>query len=398
MNLLEKNILKIDDILFSKAIKMENPVIEHDLGALLYFSTKYNYSNEFIYKEKALDLFEKLLDIFSEFDFQTGLLEGFDGIGWVLTYMKKCNIIDSDELLKDVDDFLIQSIRLNINTNNFDLLYGSIGKIQFLIDSERYKEKQIIDLIDGIVNKLYETRIEKNKRIYWYDLDSEKINLGLSHGLASIFIFLLKLQELNFKNKNIKKMILGIIKSYAYFENKIPGISSFGASFPYTRNDTSHSRLAWCYGDLGIAYSFLYADTVLKNQNTKIKYNDMLNLLLQREISDSGLVHFYNYSFFDTGFCHGLSGIYYILFKMNEMEPNLILQKKIKYWEDELLKNLNIQLSIEGDIVFPETRQGTDEIYKIEKETMLNGLCGVGLVLLTMKYKKADWSNFFLLY
>jgi hypothetical protein len=193
-------------------------------------------------------------------------------------------------------------------------------------------------------------------------------------------------------------MISGIIKSYSYFENKTPGISSFGASFPYTKNNTSHSRLAWCYGDLGIAYSFLYASNVLKNQSIKPKYHEMLSLILQRELPDSGLVHFHNYSFFDTGFCHGLSGIYYILFKMNEMEPNSFLKNKIKYWEDELLKNLSIQLSIEGDILFPETRQGTNETYKIETETMLNGLCGVGLVLLTMKYKKADWSDFFLLY
>ena len=193
-------------------------------------------------------------------------------------------------------------------------------------------------------------------------------------------------------------MISGIIKSYSYFENKIPGASSFGASFPYTKNNTSHSRLAWCYGDLGIAYSFIYAGNVLKKQNIKTKYNEILSLILQRELPDSGLVHYYNYSFFDTGFCHGLSGIYYILFKMNEMEPNSILKNKIKYWEDELLKNLSIQLSIEGDVIFPETKQGTDEIYKIDKETMLNGLCGVGLVLLTMKYKKADWSDFFLLY
>ena len=398
MNLLGKNILKIDDILFSKAIKMENPVIEHDLGALLYFCTKYKYSKEILYKEKTIELFTKLLDVFSEFDFQTGLLEGFDGIGWVLNYLKKCEIINTDEQLKDMDDVLIQSIRLNINTNNFDLLYGSIGKIQYLIDSGRYNEKQIKDLIDGIINKLYETRIEKNKRIYCFELDTDKINLVLSHGLASIFVFLIKLQDLNFKNKNLNKMISGIIKSYSYFENKIPGASSFGASFPYTKNNTSHSRLAWCYGDLGIAYSFIYAGNVLKKQSIKTKYNEMLSLILQRELPDSGLVHYYNYSFFDTGFCHGLSGIYYILFKMNEMEPNSILKNKIKYWEDELLKNLSIQLSIEGDVIFPETKQGTDEIYKIDKETMLNGLCGVGLVLLTMKYKKADWSDFFLLY
>jgi lantibiotic modifying enzyme len=193
-------------------------------------------------------------------------------------------------------------------------------------------------------------------------------------------------------------MIEGLIKSYKKFKNKTPGMSSYGAGYPSSINVTSHSRLAWCYGDLGICYSFLYASKVLKDKKIEKEFLEMIDLILVRGITDSGLVHFDDYSFFDTGFCHGLSGIYYILYKINELMPNEIIEEKILYWSQELIKNIKIQLSVEGEIFFPKSKQSNLEVYSIDKEFILNGVCGVGLVLLTLKYKKADWSNIFLLY
>jgi len=377
---------------------MENPVIEHDLSALLYFSTKYKYSKDEKYKDKALILFNKFIEVFSNFEYQTGILEGFDGVGILLSNLKECKIIDSDDLLIDIEPYLVQSIKLTIANNNYDLLYGSIGKIQYLLGNNNSNKFIFKTLIDSIIDNLYKTRIEINGRIFWSELDSDKINLGLSHGLTSVFVFLIKLKELKIQNKLINKLIKGIIKSYTYFENKTNGICLFGSGFPYSKTTTSHSRLAWCYGDLGIAYAFLYGSNVLNDKKLKIKYYEILDLLLQRGISDSGLVHFHNYSFFDTGFCHGLSGIYYILFKLNELEPNSLLESKLKYWENELLKNMDLQLNIKGPIYYPSEKKVNKDSYFIETETMLNGLGGVGLVLLTMKYKRADWSSFFLLY
>lgn len=396
--MLNKNIHKIDSLLFNKSKRMENPVIEHDVGALIYFSTKYKYSNEEKYKVKSLTLFKKFIDVFPEYEFQTGILEGFDGVGILLTHLKDCKILDTDYLLDDIEPYLIQSIKLTISNNNFDLLYGGIGKIQYLLSNNRFKEDNIKGLIDDLIDNLYETRIEINGRIYWHELDSDKINLGLSHGITSVFIFLIRLKELKIKNKYINRLIKGLINSFIYFENFSNGISIFGAGFPYSKKNPAHSRLAWCYGDLGIAYAFLYGSKVLNDKRLKIKYYEMLDLLLQRGVSDSGLVHFNDYSFFDTGFCHGISGIFYIFYKLNELEPNLLLEKKLKYWENELLKNIDIQLNIKEKIYFPNENNVNEEIYFIETETMLNGISGVGLVLLTMQYRKADWSNFFLLY
>jgi lantibiotic biosynthesis protein len=389
---------KIEKTLYDKAIEMQNPTIEQDLGTLLFFATYYNYSKKAIYKKKSLQLLEKLLDVFSDLELPTGLIEGFDGIGWVIHYLKKCEIIESEELLNDLDPYLIQSIKLNIDNNNYDLLYGSIGKIQYLIDSNRNKEPFVIELVNGIVEKLYATKIEIKGSIYWHELDNYKINLGLAHGLPSILIFLIRLKDLGYQNPLIIKMITGILKSFKVFKNKIPSISSYGVCYPVTKNLNSNSRLAWCYGDLGIAYAFLYCSRVMKNRKVESVYNEMVNLILNRGISDSGLVHFNDYSFFDTGFCHGISGISYFIYKYNELQPSPFIEDSLEYWEKELLKNIEIQLSIKEPIYYPKLRQDLNKTYTIDKEYLLNGICGVGLVLLTLKYKRADWSDIFLLY
>ncbi|AWK06345.1 hypothetical protein HYN56_19785 [Flavobacterium crocinum] len=396
MDSIEKILFKIEDAFYLNALKMSKPVIENDLGALLYFATKYTYSKEEKYKVIARELLDNFIDVFSSYEFQTGILEGFDGTGYVLAYIKKCGIIDTEELLDDIESLLLQSLRLNINDLNFDLLYGSIGKVQYLLDSGRFNV--FAELINSLIEKLYNCREEIDGRIFWYELESRNINLGLAHGLPGIFVFLTRLKALEFKNEYIDILLNGIFNSFLFFENTIPSISSFGAGFPLSKELTCHSRLAWCYGDLGIAYAILYYGKISGNKLVLEKYYNMLSLILQRSISESGLVHFSDYSFFDTGFCHGLSGIYYILYKLNEMENNESLQYKIEYWQTELLRNIEIQLSIEGDILFPKERQNSQEIYTIDKETMLNGVWGVGLVLLTARYKIADWSNFFLLY
>ncbi|KIA95637.1 MULTISPECIES: lanthionine synthetase LanC family protein [unclassified Flavobacterium] len=389
---------QIEEVLYNKAVKMQNPVIEQDLGALLFFATYYNYSGENIYKQKSLILLDKLFEVFSDFELPTGLLEGFDGIGWVIHYLKKCNIIESEELIDDLDSYLIQSIRLNITNNNYDLLYGSIGKIQYLINSDRCKELFVVELVNGIVEKLYETKVEINGLIYWHELDSEKVNLGLAHGLPSILLFLLRLKELGYQNPLIIKMINGILRSFKKFKNKVPNMSSYGVCYPISKKLNSHSRLAWCYGDLGIAYALMYTSKVLKSKKVEEESKEMINLILNRGISDSGLVHFNDYSFFDTGFCHGISGISYFLYKFNELLPSQSIEDSLVYWEMELLKNIDTQLSINTPIYYPKFRQDLDKTYTIDKENLLNGICGVGLVLLSLKYKRADWSDIFLLY
>ena len=201
-------IRKIETILYEKAIKMESVSIQEDLGAIIFESTLYKYSKDEKYKEKTKVLINKLIKVFPKSDFGAGFIEGFEGIYWAIFYAYKCNILDSYDILADIEPYLFSSIEQDIENNNFDLLYGSIGKILFYLESDLDIDKRN-NLINKILISLFNNRIENEKGIFWYDIEEGEnlINLGIAHGLPSILIFLIRLKTVQYKN--LEKVIKG---------------------------------------------------------------------------------------------------------------------------------------------------------------------------------------------
>ncbi len=401
--MLESYIEKIESLLFEKAKNMDTPTIEEDLGALLFEATLYRYSKKEIYKERALMLLNTLTQVFGEKQMGSGFLEGFEGIFYVIQYLKKCDIIETEDIVEDLEKYLLQSLSTDFQTNNFDPIHGSIGKLWYYINSEDQDEKKVNHLIDQFLNALYNNRQENDKGIFWYDENEEEkglVNLGMAHGLPGVLAFLLRLKELGFEHIHLTKLIEGVLQSLLGFKNDISKLSNFPDYHSENINQRNlNSRLGWCYGDLGITNTLLYASKVLEREDVKKEAVQILGTLIPRRMGTSGLDHFEDYSFFDTGFCHGLSGITFMLQKINnQLNNNPTIDKRIQFWKKELVHNLKIQLGIDEEIYLPWYRQDKEYTYTLDKASMLNGLCGTGLVLLSLQYNNYDWSDFFLLF
>ncbi|WP_282086589.1 lanthionine synthetase LanC family protein [Aquimarina algiphila] len=381
---------------------MKCPIIEEDLGGLIFEATLYRYSQKEVYKKKAIQLTNQLLTVFSDRNVLSGFFEGFEGIFYTIQYLYHCKIIEDDSLLDDLEEYLLKSLSIDFKINNFDPLHGSIGKLLYYINSKNKDKEKVNQLVNTFIDSLYNNKKETDHGIFWYD-DNEDVkdlvNLGVAHGLAGILSFLLRLKELGYNNTYLDILITGIIKTILNSKNNIPRISNFPDYYSKNINQTNiNSRLAWCYGDLGIAYTLLYASKVLQRDDLKVEVENITNSTIRRTISNSGINYYEDYSFFDTGFCHGISGIVFILQKINNTlnQPNI--DKRIQFWKKELFYNLEKQLKIKEDIYLPWYRQDDKYSYTLDKESMLNGLCGTGLVLLSLEYKQYDWSDFFMLF
>lgn len=401
MNNLEK-IVSIEKTLFEHAQKMNNPTLEEDLGVLIFEATFYKYSKNNEYKEKAITLLSKAIEVFSSKELPMGFFEGFEGIFWVVQYLNECNIIDDESLLNDLKPYLLQSLEADIVDNNFDTIHGSPSKLQYLINSENSSDVEKNIYVDNFIKSLYNNRQENEKGIYWYDIFEEEkglVNLGLAHGLAAMLAFVSRLKEQGFKNPKIDILIKGITKSLLTFKNDSTHNSHFPDYFSELGNNKNvNSRLAWCYGDLGTSYAFLYSSIITENKDLKLEALKVINSVVKRGISDSKLDHFEEYFFFDTAFCHGISGIVYILSKINQHLQNPLIEQRLNYWKSQLIHNLDIQLKIQDDIYYPWYRQDKEKTFVLDKCSMLTGLTGTGLVLLSLQYDIYDWSDFFLLY
>lgn len=397
---------KIDTILFASAKKMSNPVINKDLGVLIYFATRYNSSNEDKHKKKSIYLLNKLVSVFSEYDFSTGILAGFEGVFWTISYLKKCNVIDdSRQFLEDIEENLFQSIENDIIENNFEVFYGSIGKINYFLNNERIKEDKVVELINKLIVSLWENKKQENEQFFWIDKVSndeklELIDLGLAHGICSILLFLVKLKELKFGNTHIEPLIFGIIETFKQSENEVKGTSFFPDRYSIKNNHLNliNSRLAYCVGDLPISYAFCFAGQVMGN-NEWIEYSrEIIKLSLFKEVSSSDLKQFEDYDFFDIGFCHGLSSILFLFYQINKWHKDDFINFKTDYWKQELIRNVSKVIKIKKPIYYSKSYNDISIDKELDKNSILNGLCGAALTLLAIEYDETDWANFLCIY
>ncbi|QLC67181.1 hypothetical protein LPB248_12985 [Flavobacterium sp. LPB0248] len=397
---------KIDKILFEAAKKMESPVINDDLGVLIYFATRYNATGEILYKRKSVYLLNKLISVFGDYDFSSGSLDGFEGVFWTISYLKKCNIInDSREFLEGIEDSLFQSIQNDINNNMYEVFYGSIGKIQYFLEEDRINEAKVIILINDLINSLWSNKEESDGQIYWIDnvtfkKDFEFIDLGLAHGICSVFLFLVKLKELKFDNEHLDSLINGIVRTYQKAENEVKGTSFFPDRYSIKNKHKNliNSRLAYCVGDLPISFAFCYAGQVINNKEWIEYSKNIIRLSTFKEVSSSNLKQFQEYDFFDIGFCHGISSILYLFYQINKYHNDDFICFKTEYWKNELILNVGKFIKIKEPIYYAKSFNQIEDKRLHSKNSILNGLCGAALVLLAIEYDETDWSSFLCLY
>ncbi|MCD8411502.1 lanthionine synthetase LanC family protein [Tenacibaculum finnmarkense] len=402
---LKINYNKIDDLLYDESINMDNPIFDRDLGTILYFSNRYLYSKEIELKVKAEKLLDAFITKFGSYEYEKGILTGFEGVFWVIKQLERSKIIsDSEGFLKDIELNLITSINSDILSGNFELFYGFIGKIQYFLTSKE-KLQKVEKLVFESIETLWNCKIEKNEQIYWASLEGDKfIDLGIAHGITGVLTYLTRLKELGFKNKRIDKLIEGVLKTITNSENKInidcsfPSVYSIDTEFK--KNNFYASRLGFCKGDLPIAYALYYYGVTDDNIDVIKKAESVIGLIVGRDISNSSLLHLSEYDFFDIGFCHGISGILFMLSRINQWCKNDNLEKRILYWKRELINNTNKLIAIEktSEIIYSSRYNKFDRMFELDKNSFLNGICGAGLTLLAVENNDYTIGNFLSLY
>jgi lantibiotic modifying enzyme len=231
-----------------------------------------------------------------------------------------------------------------------------------------------------------------------YDLKNKVLkpgnyNLGISHGIPSIIIVLSKLLHLGIQPLRCTNMINRacnfILK--CQLDNTGEDIYKVKSIYPYETNDLPvstniSSRLAWCYGDLGIASSFWQAGNAIKNNYLKQEaINIMMHASNRISLKENGVV--------DSCICHGTAGIAHVFnrFYWNTKIP--IFKKTADYWIDQTLK----MGAFEDGILTYRMFKGEEQSL-VSEYGFLEGMAGVGLSLIShIVATEPKWDNCLLL-
>jgi len=346
-------------------------------GDILFLAQCYSTNKD----QAILDRINELLDYCLE-NLQSGeyiypiFSAGVAGFGWIVDYLIENDIIDKDseEILELLDPMLFHEMNSLLGHKNHDLLNGALGIGIYFIKRRKY------DYVKVLITYLDDNKIINNDEVLW-EVDKKNpdkrvvFDFSLSHGAAGILHFLIKCNDLDISKATCRELIDGIL---CFYKNNLQDQESIGSYFPNLIDVDSYyldkknkvmSRLAWCYGDLGILYTILNAAEAYED---KILEQDTLKKLL----ITSGRVEQEKTLVYDAGFCHGSSGnafIYHDLFLKTKLPE---FQTATEYWLDKTLSYKKESEEGHSHYVFIG---GTNSEELENCDNLLEGLIGIGV-------------------
>lgn len=311
---------------------------------------------------------------------------GSSGILDMLLYLTNTGVYKTNlnDYIYYFNKHLSKKIEEDMLIGNFDFLHAALGPAFFILN-----QNTELEIIYNFIEQLDRISIKHKKYVKWVSIiDKERkgYNISLSHGMSSILIFLLESQKKGINNNTTKHLINGTINYILDQKKEIKSEngSIFASTSKENESELVSGRLGWCYGDLGIAIAMWQAfkisnSTVLK----RIAEEIIINTSQRRDLA-SNFVR-------DAGICHGTAGIAMVFHYFGEETGLNEAWEAYYYWLNETLKMSKFEDGLAGYKTYiSETEIKNDY-------SLLLGISGIGLVLLSELTNNFSWQRFFLL-
>lgn len=332
----------------------------------LYEKVNIKYKN--IFDGYFCSFLDKLENNLSSYTYCSGL----SGVFMMLKILNEKEFINIDysDIEKNYYNSILQFANNNIINNNYDFMHGGIGCSIYFRNDEYF--------VSNVIDRLIYSSIEKDTIIKWKSILNTEgdigYNISLSHGISSVIVYLSLIYDKHLCQGKVERLLTYAVN---YVLSQELDRDKYGCCFPSqsleNKDKLYSSRLAWCYGDLGIAVALWQAGKVTGNESWKQKAIDVFIYSSQRKKNENTKVN-------EACICHGSSGVAMMFLYMYKETKNEIFRSASDYWI-----NKTIDLSMMFKNGFPgyktlSIRQ--NEIVWVDSYTLLEGIAGIGFMLM----------------
>ena len=348
------------------------------------------------YLEATFDFLDQLSDSLSDEELNYNMSAGVAGIAFVFQHLRNLGILDKDDdiNLSDLDEFIIQGVEQDFRTGNWDPLHGMTGLgIYFLERNKETGEKKYLEII---VDHLTEMRTDVGEYKVWITpgfgkYSNDNYNFGTAHGMPGVISFLAQVYASEIRQDEIEKIISvslpfllmhELVDDVYCFPNAIDVIPKKGKEEPY-------SRLAWCYGDLCMAFALIHSGIALQNDEWKSKGIEVALKTTKRMFENSGCN--------DAPFCHGSIGLVHMYHRLYTLTKNETFKSASQKWLAISIQEFYRPGEWAGGYFFRTFNEEKSIFEHIPQYSLLEGSAGIALVYLSFLFDvKPEWDIIFL--
>ena len=212
-------------------------------------------------------------------------------------------------------------------------------------------------------------------------------NLGISHGSPGVIGFLAAAHHRGVAAGEARRLADGAVRWL--LARRLP--ASTGSTFPgYTGPgiEPTPTRLAWCYGDPGVASVLSLAGRTFGREDWEREALTVARCAAKRGESDVSVV--------DAGLCHGTAGLAHIFHRLSRATCDKGLREAALFW---LQRTLDLRRPDRGAGGYGGAEAGASGPSRWSNETgFLTGTAGIGLALLAaISPVEPEWDRVMLL-
>jgi hypothetical protein len=247
-----------------------------------------------------------------------GLFGGLAGVGWTIEHVSQ--ILDDgplddpeDDPIAAIDTVLIRRLRQKPWMSPYDLISGLVGiGVYFL---ERLPRQSALDGLSLVIEQLDALSEKSWGGTTWHtpphQISAEQrqscpdgyYNLGVAHGVPGIVQFLAESIRVGVEEARCSRLLEGAVK-WLLARQRPPDALSRYSNWFVPGEEPSDSRVAWCYGDLGIAAVWLQAARAVDRADWRMTALTLLERSLNWPVKKAQII--------DTPLCHGAFGVAHI--------------------------------------------------------------------------------------
>lgn len=384
-----KNLAALGSLLAASTLENNESGVLSGLSGIAMFHFYYaKLINSQEHYDLGISKISSCVDNIGESFYMNTFCSGVAGVGWVLSHLEEEKFVNgiNADIYKQIDTHLHTIMVREMKVGNYDFLHGGIGYAWYFL--KRYnltKDRRYLIILNEFTELLLACAVNDGKMSRWIQPKTNNLsdltNLSLAHGMASIVTILASLAQIN----GIKKLALPLLQSAVaylrYNKNRKTYAKVHYPTYTNHEDNTYNSRLAWCYGDLGVGLSLFKASHVLKNQKMEEQALSTLSNTLNRRTYLQTEIN-------DAMICHGAFGLYNVYNHIYRITKNKSFKKCAFWWYYEAFKFTNTQ---EG--IFPFGMWNVKENCWKNDLTILNGISGVGLSIISHLKGWDKWNK-----
>jgi hypothetical protein len=312
------------------------------------------------------------------------LYGGFTGIGWTMAHLRE-QLVDADDEDPNVaiDEVLLAYLDRSPWTVEYDLISGLVGLGVYAL--ERLPRASARECLERIVQRLTDlAERHADGGITWPTppelLPSHQrekcpngyYNLGLAHGVPGVIAFLGQVCVARIGGEKARALLDGGVTWLLKQKLSATNRSTFPA-WVTPDNEPGDCRLAWCYGDVGVAAALLVAARAVNSPDWELEAIEIARRAARRRRSTAGVK--------DAALCHGAAGLGHIFNRFFQATGEASFRQAARYWFDH---TLDLRITGEGGGGFSAYRaaySGHKEYWESEIG-FLEGAAGIALALL----------------